>query len=331
MGIALFSRDDLIHPRYYQLETFLKNSQWREADEETARLMLQIAGKEADQILEADDIKTFPSEDLKTMDRLWIDYSSGKFGFSIQKQIWLNSGGIPEKYDDDVYKKFATQVGWRKNEKWLTYDEIIFDLENSQLGHLPKISGVWTGLFEINLRQQRRIFLMSRTDLINPGFSQHYQLEIYLKNEQWRKADEETERLMLHIMGKKFSPNDWLNEEDIKNFPSNDLQTIDKLWIDYSKGKFGFSVQKQIWLDCGGIPGGQNTNQEAFPEFAEEVGWRVGENSYLFYNDLNFDLSTSKRAHLPGLLVSISTKITWSLRPMLIRNLDFGLFSRNDL
>ena len=79
------------------------------------------------------------------------------------------------------------------------------------------------------------------------------------------------------------------------------------------------------------VSGRQNNNEEAFREFAEEVGWRVEENSYLSYSNLDFDLSTSKRAHLPGLLMSILTKITWIIQPIAFQNSDFGLFSRTDL
>ena len=45
----------------------------------------------------------------------------------------------------------------------------------------------------------------------------------------------------------------WLRKEDINEFPCRDLHTIDQLWLVSSEGKFGFSVQKQIWNECGGI------------------------------------------------------------------------------
>ncbi|CCQ59603.1 GUN4 domain-containing protein, partial [Crocosphaera watsonii] len=33
------------------------------------------------------------------------------------------------------------------------------------------------------------------------------------------------------------------------NFPCEDLRIIDQLWVKYSNGQFGFSVQKQIYMD----------------------------------------------------------------------------------
>ena len=124
---------------YQQLETFLKNGQWKEADQETDRLMLQIADKEADQWLSEEDIQNFPCEDLRTLDKLWVDNSGGKFGFSVQKKVWMDCGGVPGKYDRnrDVYDKFADQVGWRRNGAWLGYKQVTFLLEGSKHAQLP--------------------------------------------------------------------------------------------------------------------------------------------------------------------------------------------------
>ena len=125
---------------YQQLETYLKNAQWKEADKETSRLMLQIVGKEADQWLSVEDIQNFPCEDLRTLDKLWVDYSNGKFGFSVQKKVWIACGGIPGEYDWEVYQKFADQVGWRRSGRsgnWLNYDELTFLLDGSEKAHLP--------------------------------------------------------------------------------------------------------------------------------------------------------------------------------------------------
>jgi predicted NACHT family NTPase len=122
---------------YQQLENYLINDQWKEADKETDRLMLQIVGKEADLWLSVEDIQNFPCEDLRTIDKLWVDYSKGKFGFSVQKKVWMACGGVPGEYDWGVYEKFADQVGWRRSGSWLGYDELTFLLEGSKHAHLP--------------------------------------------------------------------------------------------------------------------------------------------------------------------------------------------------
>jgi hypothetical protein len=40
-----------------------------------------------------------------------VKYSGGKFGFSVQKQIWLSVGGNPDA-SNDIYKIFSDRVGW---------------------------------------------------------------------------------------------------------------------------------------------------------------------------------------------------------------------------
>ncbi|MFM7877038.1 MAG: GUN4 domain-containing protein [Microcystis panniformis] len=122
---------------FTQLETYLKNGQWREADEETAQLMLLIAKREDEGWLDEESINNFPCEELRTIDKLWVDNSGGKFGFSVQKKVWLDCGGVPGKYNWDVYKKFANQVGWRRRGDWLSYDELTFYYEEVEHAHLP--------------------------------------------------------------------------------------------------------------------------------------------------------------------------------------------------
>ncbi|MFM6271628.1 MAG: GUN4 domain-containing protein, partial [Dolichospermum sp.] len=65
-----------------------------------------------------------------------------------------------------------------------------------------------------------------------------------LKAGKWKEADEETLRVMLAVAREREG---WLNVESIDNFPCADLRTIDQLWVKYSDGRFGFSVQKRIY------------------------------------------------------------------------------------
>ncbi len=124
--------------RYQQLEEFLRNQQWQEADYETYLLMITTVGKEEGQWFDKEELLNFPSEELRTIDRLWVKYSGGRFGFSVQKNIYLECGGIPDgKYYEEAWEKFAHTVGWKKGGDYIPYSEYIFSL-SAPKGHLPK-------------------------------------------------------------------------------------------------------------------------------------------------------------------------------------------------
>jgi serine/threonine protein kinase len=96
----------------------------------------------------------------------------------------------------------------------------------------------------------------------------YYKLRDLLAAKQWEKADQETAQRMWEVMGR--ADEKWLREEDIERFPCKDLKIIDKLWFHYSQGKFGFSVQKKIWEECGS----PTSYNDDWLRFCDRVGWR---------------------------------------------------------
>jgi hypothetical protein len=132
---------------YQQLENYLKNQQWYEADQETWRLMLKVTNREEEGWLELDNIRNFPCEDLLTLDRLWVEYSKQhgfEFGFSVQKQIYVECGG---KLDfsfpsDETWEKFCNRTAWKSGGKWVDYPNHFFKNNfMSMKGHLPFDNG----------------------------------------------------------------------------------------------------------------------------------------------------------------------------------------------
>jgi hypothetical protein len=91
---------------YINLRNLLAAKKWKEADEETARVMLKVAGREEEGWLDTESIEKFPCEDLRTIDQLWVKYSNGRFGFSVQKRIYQSLGGTT-KYDEKVWESLA--------------------------------------------------------------------------------------------------------------------------------------------------------------------------------------------------------------------------------
>jgi hypothetical protein len=117
-------------------------------------------------------------------------------------------------------------------------------------------------------------------------------LDELLQVGNWKAADKENYRLMITTVGKK--EGQWFDLKDFESFPSEELDFIDKLWIKHSKGKFGFSVQKQIYMDCGGI-GDWQYHEKEWNHLCSKVGWQ-SEGSII---PVRYDLGSPK-GHLPG-------------------------------
>jgi len=128
----------------------------------------------------------------------------------------------------------------------------------------------------------------------------YQQLEDYLKNKQWKKADYETYRLMITAVGK--DAGQWFSEDDLKNFPCDDLLTIDRLWVDYSKQhgfEFGLSVQKQIYVECDGRLDFCYPSDDAWIKFCDRTAWK-SEGNWVNYPDQFFlDNFIKVKGHLP--------------------------------
>ena len=125
---------------YTSLRDCLALGKWKEADEETARVMLTVAKRDKEAWLDAEHIQNFSCKDIHIIDQLWVKYSNGHFGFSVQKRIYKMLGGTT-KYNYKIWCKFGDYVGWRKGEKWLCYSDIEFDIRSSE-GHLPLVGAV---------------------------------------------------------------------------------------------------------------------------------------------------------------------------------------------
>ncbi|NJR68359.1 MAG: NACHT domain-containing protein [Synechococcales cyanobacterium CRU_2_2] len=131
--------------RYAKLEALLAAQDWRKADEETYRLMIQTVGKTFGQWFSVRDLQTFPCWDLRRLDELWVRYSEGKWGFSVQKRIWQECGS-PGPYDQKTeaqWELFGDRVGWRKDGNWLNYNDFSLLVLESYLLVLESYLGLY--------------------------------------------------------------------------------------------------------------------------------------------------------------------------------------------
>lgn len=153
----------------------LATGKWKEADKETAQIMFKIARREQYCWLSQEDLHSFPYTDLHTIDQLWLRYSKGHFGLSVQKGIWESMWNIR---DDDWFNKlkiFGDRVGWHQEGKiygmttngWLLYRDLKFEI-SAPKGHLPTAVGQYKGghyLFTVVMGCWGLFGLFSRSDL----------------------------------------------------------------------------------------------------------------------------------------------------------------------
>ncbi len=124
-------------PCYFKLAYFLQTRQWKEADREIIDPIRQ--GQNSFGFL---DIKNFSYSDLRVIDQLWLKYSNGHFGLSVQKQIWIEVGGKLDYGDDfkaayESFIKLSEQLEWRKDGRWVNYNDLVWDISLAPKAYLP--------------------------------------------------------------------------------------------------------------------------------------------------------------------------------------------------
>ena len=120
---------------YDRLENSLKLQNWRAADRTTYRMMVFIADREQQGFLDIPRVKNFSCNELTEIDKLWVNYSRGNFGFSVQKKIWEEKGNrLDIKAEDWNEKDRDNFVAFAKAVKWST--RIDWNSDNINLGEL---------------------------------------------------------------------------------------------------------------------------------------------------------------------------------------------------
>lgn len=119
---------------YKKISSLLAAAQWQEGDRATAAALLKLAGREKQGWLRVEDINCIPSRDLQLIDEIWRESSGDRFGFSVQKQIWQQTG--------NNYWMFGDRVGWRQARAWLNYSQLSFNTK-APVGHLPAAHLTW--------------------------------------------------------------------------------------------------------------------------------------------------------------------------------------------
>lgn len=116
----------------------------------------------------------------------------------------------------------------------------------------------------------------------------YHPLQQRLAQQDFQEADRQTSQFLCQLAGEGAIERKWVYFTEVDNFPKSDLQTLNNLWLVHSEGKFGFSVQREIWLSLS----------KNWEKMWEKIGWKVGNNWTRYPNEFTWNLSAPK-GHLP--------------------------------
>ncbi|MDZ7957448.1 MAG: GUN4 domain-containing protein [Aulosira sp. DedQUE10] len=121
-----------------------------------------------------------------------------------------------------------------------------------------------------------------------------------LQAQNFKDADYETFLLMRRVVSKEryVKYDEWIKNSDARKFPCSDIKTIDRLWVKHSDGKFGFSVQQKIYMQCGAKLDGKYPGGKILKEFGYRVGWRISDGITIDIEDATYNTSAPS-GHLP--------------------------------
>ncbi|HBR00197.1 MAG: GUN4 domain-containing protein [Roseofilum sp. Belize BBD 4] len=113
---------------YTKLQNLLQMKRWKAADQETWNCLHKASGKPISSFLDPRNITDIHCEDFQTVDRLWVEASEGRFGFTLQFQVYQQAG--------EEYFPFCQALKWPLRPSGNTEDYIQYK-SNAPVAHLP--------------------------------------------------------------------------------------------------------------------------------------------------------------------------------------------------
>jgi hypothetical protein len=116
---------------YSDLQKLLAQQDFEAADRLTLQKLCELASPAAAQRkwVYFTEVSSLPTTDLQTINSLWLVHSEGKFGFSVQREIWLSVG--------KDWDKLWPKIGWKSANNWTRYPQGFTWNLNAPRGHLP--------------------------------------------------------------------------------------------------------------------------------------------------------------------------------------------------
>ena len=134
VDLSWFDAPSAVGFDYSPLQNYLLNESFEDADRFTSSKLRELAGEKAVKrgYVYFSEVESIPCTDLSTLDKLWIVYSRGKFGFTVQAKILDSLGG---RYD-----KLWPRIGWKKDGVWTRYPNAFNWSIEAPNGHMPLVN-----------------------------------------------------------------------------------------------------------------------------------------------------------------------------------------------
>ena len=108
-------------------------------------MLIEMAGAEAGKrgYVYWTEARVLPAEDLGTLENLWLHYSDGKFGYTVQKNVWRLQKGVFDKFCDKIGWTVEDDItGSTRKRRWFGDSEFFYTLGDAPKGHLPLTSAL---------------------------------------------------------------------------------------------------------------------------------------------------------------------------------------------
>lgn len=218
----------------------------------------------------------------------------------------LTSSDLTASPKQDVTEFMATFLDRLKSESLKNQLQLVEELASSDAGldvlmHFLNDRQMNPGVIEGKVYQtllraatpQTTAFLQAQfpqgiVPLISEKGIDYAPLQALLAKQEFQAADRLTLEKMCELAGPMAVQRKWLYFTEVENFPAVDLQTINALWVVHSEGRFGFSVQQELWLGTG----------KNWEKLWYQIGWKTGNNWTRYPQEFTWTLDAPK-GHLP--------------------------------
>jgi GUN4-like/ARM-like repeat domain, GUN4-N terminal len=147
---------------------------------------------------------------------------------------------------------------------------------------------LWKLADEAITAQLDRLFPLGLVPIVSDLGLDYGEIQLLLLQEDYEEADRQTFAKMCELAGPTAAKRKWFYFSEVPQFPVADLQTLDRLWEVYSEGKFGFTVQRSLWLGVN----------QVWEDLWPKIGWKQDLTWTRYPGAFTWDL-TAPRGHLP--------------------------------